>query len=118
MSEMTEQQNLQEQYNRKLIQEILDSYTARGAQKVRLLKYYEYKKWGVYLFEHVVMVAERDQFGNQMREIERNFYSAVEIKPNGNRFDYESRKDSRRTAEDSYSNIIRQIENLKSKGRL
>lgn len=115
---MSEQLTLQEQYNNQIIKEITDSYEARGAQKVRLLKYYEYKKWGVYFFEHAVTVDEKDQFGKKLREIERNFYSAVEIRPNGTRFDYESRKDSRRTAEDSYSNVIRQIENFKAKGRL
>lgn len=109
---------LQEQYNKKVIEEILESYKKKGAEKVRLLEYYEYKKWGVYLFEHAVKIQERDQFGNAFRELERNFYSAVEVKPNGQRVDYESKKDSRRTAEDNYSNIIRMIKNFKSKGRL
>lgn len=115
---MSNSNSLQEQYNQKVINEILDSYKSKGAEKVRLLKYYEYKKWGVYLFEHAVKIQERDQFGKSLRELERNFYSAVEVRPNGQRVDYESKKDSRRIAEDAYSNIIRSIENSKSKGQL
>ncbi len=115
---MANQKILQGQYNDRVINEILDTYKAKGAEKVRLLKYYEYKKWGVYFFEHAVKIIERDQLGNPVRELERNFYSAVEIKADGTRLDYESKKDSRRIAEDAYSNVIRSIENFKAKGRI
>lgn len=115
---MTNANTLQEQYNKKVIEDILESYKQKGAEKVRLLKYYEYKKWGVYFFEHAVKVQERDQLGKPIRQLERNFYSAVEVRPNGQKVNYESKKDSRRIAEDAYTNVIRLIEDSKYKGRL
>lgn len=108
----------QEQYNQNIINEIKNLYIEKGAEKIRLIKYYEKKKWGAYVFEHVVTVLEKDNFGNPLRQIQKNFYSTVEVKPNGQKVFYESRKDSRRVSEDAYDNIIDRIENMLRKGHL
>jgi hypothetical protein len=108
----------QDKYNQNIINEIKQDYTRKGAEKVRLIKYYEKKKWGAYVFEHVVTILEKDNFGNPLRQIEKNFYSTVEVRPDQKKIYYESRKDSRRVAEDAYDNIIDRIENMIRKGHL
>lgn len=109
---------LQEQYNENLIKGLLESLKQRGNLKPRLLRYFEIKKWGVYLFEYAITIDERDNFENPLRKLEKNLFVSVEVRPDGSKIIHESRTESRRCAEDAYDNVSRMIQESFNKGRL
>ena len=95
-----------------------------GAAKIRLVKKEvdDRMGWGVYMFETLHNVQEKDQFGNTLREIASNRYVTVDLRPqnlgSGGTYTSQNSRESRKVAEDRYDHAVGQMKKYRERGHL